>query len=750
MSIEGAGAVRFWGFSEARDLLGDLTKAREAQSDPDSPLRALLLCPGDVRHLLHTLASLARTNSAQKDSSSAAAPPVEFAIYEREPEVLARHMLLLAIALDFELPRRERAELLLEVWANTQVREKTAAYIATKAAALGRAIAHDEGPLAPLFDIASLKSRDRDALEQVLRTWAENVEFDIVKLRDERLRAFYKGRYDHRKNVLEWDHSMELVEIDNCSIVHRIHWREWRMTGIAYEVRDSSYNAPNRTLASMCMGKSRSTGTSIMKRGFWGDVANGPWAATGVSCVEGRLTNKKGGHHHKSSCDLAYYNVLDWLTSLETGQNFHLKEEDIADFEYGGSVSNVGGGLSKGFLSAKGDQAVGRVPLKPVEEVPEGGAEDGEDELLSLEYIAEEMEAKAARRKAAAAEDAKAAEADAKRAASERARIVAQKMAKLPPFTVKLLGGDWLDVQRKPRHQKAFDLLVVATHVAYVMASDRLNGILKPEATCLIETAKFLVEIRKQNRTEYASKLLRVAARIGWELRDEPSDGASEPDGCKVDYVAFAYDEAKAPELAEAVRAADEAARKAAGMSKEDAEKQSALPELTMREGAGDDDGAHAEEGAESSAKAAAKMDPSSIGMLKIADDPAPADVSDAAGAPAPSPAMPVKTQPGTAAAMSAGGGKVCAITGKPAKYRDPISGLPYADLAAFKELRKLHPDPKKLAKEEEAPAPAEDEGAGEGGAGKANDEERPAVVVPSERPIRIGENFSRRVNKVW
>jgi hypothetical protein len=32
-----------------------------------------------------------------------------------------------------------------------------------------------------------------------------------------------------------------------------------------------------------------------------------------------------------------------------------------------------------------------------------------------------------------------------------------------------------------------------------------------------------------------------------------------------------------------------------------------------------------------------------------------------------------------------------CAITGKPAKYRDPLTGLPYADLAAFKIIREQH-----------------------------------------------------------
>merc|ERR1719484_374039 len=105
--------------------------------------------------------------------------------------------------------------------------------------------------------------------------------------------------------------------------------------------------------------------------------------------------------------------------------------------------------------------------------------------------------------------------------------------------------------------------------------------------------------------------------------------------------------------------------------------------------------------------------------MLKIADDPAGADVSDAVGTGASdqagTPMLPVKTQPGTAAAMSTGSSKVCAITGKPAKYRDPISGLPYADLAAFKELRKLHPDPKaaeKAAEKAAAAAPAAEPGA--------------------------------------
>jgi hypothetical protein len=35
--------------------------------------------------------------------------------------------------------------------------------------------------------------------------------------------------------------------------------------------------------------------------------------------------------------------------------------------------------------------------------------------------------------------------------------------------------------------------------------------------------------------------------------------------------------------------------------------------------------------------------------------------------------------------------GEKCAITGAPARYRDPVSGLPYADLAAFKIIKERY-----------------------------------------------------------
>jgi dynein assembly factor 3 len=264
--LQGAGSIRFWGFTPPLDL-GD---AVSGVADASSPLCALLVGPGDTRHLLATLAATAQRSSAAAAAGTPAPALVEISVYEDRPEGLARQLILLAIALDFELPRRERAEVYLEVLANTLVREKTSAYIASRATVLRRMLAHGEGPLAEHIDVSLLKMKDRDALEEVLQLYAEDVPFDAVRYRDERLRRYYDARYDARKNVLDWDYTMELKPI--APIVHKLHFREWRMTGLAFEVRNAAYVAPNRTLSSMAFG--RELGMSKMRRGYWGDVVS--------------------------------------------------------------------------------------------------------------------------------------------------------------------------------------------------------------------------------------------------------------------------------------------------------------------------------------------------------------------------------------------------------------------------------------------------------------------------------------------
>ena len=54
---------------------------------------------------------------------------------------------------------------------------------------------------------------------------------------------------------VDWDYHMRLVKTNpHASIIHFKHWREWRATGQAFEIRDSTFTEPNRTQLSTATG----------------------------------------------------------------------------------------------------------------------------------------------------------------------------------------------------------------------------------------------------------------------------------------------------------------------------------------------------------------------------------------------------------------------------------------------------------------------------------------------------------------
>lgn len=127
------------------------------------------VCPYDCRHTLATVSSyaaLATQNSLQDNlqqplqqthqpeqlqpqqqqaTSQAqqmqqlqrqAQQQLHLYVYESEPEVLARHLLLLAVLFDAALPVRVRAELFLELHGNAVLRQKSADYLGAQVSAL--------------------------------------------------------------------------------------------------------------------------------------------------------------------------------------------------------------------------------------------------------------------------------------------------------------------------------------------------------------------------------------------------------------------------------------------------------------------------------------------------------------------------------------------------------------------------------------------------------------------------------------
>lgn len=98
-----------------------------------------------------------------------------------------------------------------------------------------------------------LKFIDRDELENIFSSYLSAHAFDMGKLRDYRLRGFLKERYEHRRNVCDWDYSFGIK--DFSTTIHSLEYRSWRLTGVGYITRLANGTIPNRTLGSYVNGK---------------------------------------------------------------------------------------------------------------------------------------------------------------------------------------------------------------------------------------------------------------------------------------------------------------------------------------------------------------------------------------------------------------------------------------------------------------------------------------------------------------
>ncbi|GLI70938.1 hypothetical protein VaNZ11_016033 [Volvox africanus] len=354
----------FWGISPALDL-GSLLP--EGDDDApllpvDQPIRILQVAPYDARHTLTTICRATRhpvlQNRNQKQEQ-----PVQLVVWEDSPEGLARHVLLLAVLLDGALTPRERVEMLLELHGNAVLRERAAAYLDEKARQLEALVVDlasggarggagtgpsctEEGeelrglkPLGKMLDLSLLKFQEKDQLVETLQKWRTTVLYDMVKAWDARARKWYGDRYDFRRNLVDWDYHMRLQtagtpgqDPGHGSIIHFHHFRQWRMHGVAHELRDSHYNQPNRSLLSTAYGRTREfkdrslrdVGRSVSAWGFWADILNGPYHCFGTLTEETsfyKVTNKQ---YSRTAVDVAEHNVASLLHELRTGEQLTL------------------------------------------------------------------------------------------------------------------------------------------------------------------------------------------------------------------------------------------------------------------------------------------------------------------------------------------------------------------------------------------------------------------------------------------
>ena len=150
----GMGIHSLWGLSPALDLL-ERAPAVASALDGGRTVSILVAQPGDIRHILATISRRRR----RPDVGA-----LHFYLLEHPVEVLARHLLLLQIISDWELPIRQRSNLFLEIFGNSTLQERSEAYVAALGRELVELACNGTGALDEIVDLSLLKYRERDAL----------------------------------------------------------------------------------------------------------------------------------------------------------------------------------------------------------------------------------------------------------------------------------------------------------------------------------------------------------------------------------------------------------------------------------------------------------------------------------------------------------------------------------------------------------------------------------------------------------
>lgn len=149
----------------------------------------------------------------------------------------------------------------------------------------------------------------------------------MEKHRDTRLRRHFKERYDFRKNLTDWDYQFGGLR-EFGPFINRRDYKDWRLTGVAFELRLSDNTKPNRTMASYVYGKDRKSKDNIEVRGFWGDILQSPYIPFGIEIWEEPEATKFMKEVNKqqvySSSEFSMYNVHQYIKKIE----------DLEDFKY--------------------------------------------------------------------------------------------------------------------------------------------------------------------------------------------------------------------------------------------------------------------------------------------------------------------------------------------------------------------------------------------------------------------------------
>ena len=479
--IEAIGFKSYYGLSPSIDVFRGTDI--NIQSDTEE-INILLSNTSDVRHVLKSLSDNLNPTTKREN-------PIHFYIHESDYENLCRDLLFLTIICETQLSFRERKELFLDLYGNTMIRSRTADYLDDIAVELSRLITEHrkcKSVLMDIIDLETLKFKERDDCEDVINTWRKSIPFDIESMRDQRLRAYFKTRYDSRKNLVDWDYSFNIKKFTN--FIDKHYYTRFRLVGIAFETRLSEGVASNRTMSSYIEGKKKKSGDSCLVRGFWGDIINSPYIPLGIE-VDNEEDRKKFDKEYNfqrpyNSADIAEYHIESYMTKLETLTDY------VAPFEI-------------------------------IKQIEEGRHKDKKKEQSKVEEI-EEVDEEQENDEASTQEETKTPNPE-----EDKVNTVTRDESKdrtllegFQRLNVKfhLLTGKISNLYQKSKYKGLFNIAVMSIKWADLINKD-FNQLLAEGCYINVENGNNLVVFDDANRVDYIIKLKELTKEANWKELDD-------------------------------------------------------------------------------------------------------------------------------------------------------------------------------------------------------------------------------------
>lgn len=511
--INAIGFQSLWGSSASFDWLEAMNTSStlNGAATTDSPINILLVNPGDIRHIINTIAYRRRHGDLR---------PIHFYLLETMSETIARDIFFLEMLTDFEIPIRQRATVFLEIFGNSKVQTRTARYIEQIAYRLKTMTSNTSVNNFDLVDLSLLKYREKDKLESIFASYNQHTKFDMDHLRDQRIRGHCQERYDSRRALTDWDHSYSIK--GSASIIHIRLYRDWREKGIAFEFGDQTYDVTNWTMMSYMEGKlkhGKEKGELKEVLGYWGDIVCSPYLAFGTDCdtpnsfAEGlfEIINRDTGteQHRHHTVEIALYNLISYLWELETGKVYRMTKAND---------------LYSGLGVEAGSIAVEKTKSQALDAILEG--EDGENEGGDkVPEKASGSDSPPVQGPQLETVEAAAIRPDSQRLQEEedllvrelrRAESIVESLSNVKVFP---MIGNPVEVLGKARFAGMFDGMFISNRTTNFATNEIASRILRQDRAALIalESSKYIIPLVRDQKSAFNEKIREAAIGSGWE-----------------------------------------------------------------------------------------------------------------------------------------------------------------------------------------------------------------------------------------